>query len=64
MSARVLPTKICPVCQRPFHWRKKWDRVWTEVIYCSHRCRQLKNRHDGQPPGSRQRTAGGEGGGS
>ncbi|MCK0713612.1 DUF2256 domain-containing protein [Chromohalobacter sarecensis] len=21
-----LPTKICPVCQRPFTWRKKWAR--------------------------------------
>ncbi|EGQ7741428.1 DUF2256 domain-containing protein, partial [Vibrio parahaemolyticus] len=19
-----LPTKLCPVCERPFSWRKKW----------------------------------------
>ncbi|MDE3253865.1 MAG: DUF2256 domain-containing protein, partial [Bacteroidota bacterium] len=23
-----LPSKICPVCQRPFSWRKKWEKVW------------------------------------
>jgi len=34
-----LPTKMCPVCKRPFAWRKKWERVWDEVIYCSDRCR-------------------------
>ena len=21
-----LPTKVCPVCERPFTWRKKWER--------------------------------------
>ncbi|WP_170332597.1 DUF2256 domain-containing protein [Ruegeria arenilitoris] len=34
-----LPQKICPVCQRPFEWRKKWGRVWDEVKYCSKKCR-------------------------
>jgi hypothetical protein len=38
-----LPTKICPVCQRPFAWRKKWERVWDEVRYCSDRCRRSKS---------------------
>ncbi|MFC3444012.1 DUF2256 domain-containing protein [Sphingobium rhizovicinum] len=33
------PSKICPVCQRPFSWRKKWARDWDKVIYCSDRCR-------------------------
>ncbi|MFN4951330.1 MAG: DUF2256 domain-containing protein [Flavobacteriales bacterium] len=37
-----LPQKICPVCKRPFSWRKKWERVWEEVIYCSDRCRTNK----------------------
>ncbi|MBQ0738871.1 DUF2256 domain-containing protein [Aquimarina celericrescens] len=23
MKKSELPTKICPVCQRPFSWRKK-----------------------------------------
>ncbi len=35
-----LPTKICPVCSRPFSWRKKWAKDWETVRYCSDRCRQ------------------------
>ncbi|MCG6121395.1 MAG: DUF2256 domain-containing protein [Microvirga sp.] len=35
-----LPTKICPVCSRPFAWRKKWERDWESVRYCSERCRR------------------------
>jgi hypothetical protein len=34
-----LPTKLCPVCNRPFTWRKKWALVWDEVRYCSDACR-------------------------
>ena len=35
-----LPQKTCPVCQRPFTWRKKWEKVWDAVTYCSDRCRR------------------------
>ncbi|WP_299042674.1 DUF2256 domain-containing protein [uncultured Tateyamaria sp.] len=35
-----LPEKTCPVCARPFTWRKKWENVWNEVKYCSDRCRR------------------------
>ena len=35
-----LPQKLCPACQRPFTWRKKWEKVWDEVKYCSDRCRR------------------------
>ena len=35
------PSKVCPVCQRPFEWRKKWARDWDRVIYCSDRCRRV-----------------------
>lgn len=35
-----LPEKICPVCHRPFTWRKKWEKVWDEVRYCSDACRR------------------------
>ena len=38
-----LPTKLCPVCRRPFVWRKKWARVWEEVRYCSERCRRNRS---------------------
>lgn len=34
-----LPTKTCPVCGRPFAWRRKWARDWDQVRYCSDRCR-------------------------
>ncbi|WP_363325853.1 DUF2256 domain-containing protein [Caldilinea sp.] len=37
------PEKICPVCGRPFTWRKKWERCWDEVRYCSERCRRRRN---------------------
>ncbi|UFH57710.1 DUF2256 domain-containing protein [Spirosoma sp. KNUC1025] len=37
-----LPQKICLVCHRPFTWRKKWEKVWEEVKYCSDRCRSQK----------------------
>ncbi|MEY8875014.1 MAG: DUF2256 domain-containing protein [Leptothrix sp. (in: b-proteobacteria)] len=35
-----LPSKTCLHCGRPFAWRKKWERDWAEVRYCSDRCRQ------------------------
>ncbi|MEM1380209.1 MAG: DUF2256 domain-containing protein [Pseudomonadota bacterium] len=35
-----LPQKDCKTCGRPFTWRKKWERVWDEVQYCSDRCRR------------------------
>jgi len=41
------PSKICPVCQRPFSWRKKWADVWEQVIYCSERCRNRKGSASG-----------------
>ncbi|MCY7350736.1 MAG: DUF2256 domain-containing protein [Cytophagaceae bacterium] len=46
-----LPTKICPVCGRPFSWRKKWQTIWEEVKYCSDRCRGDRHRGDGQREG-------------
>ncbi|HWR95427.1 MAG TPA: DUF2256 domain-containing protein [Arenimonas sp.] len=35
-----LPSKPCQRCGRPFAWRKKWQRDWQQVKYCSDRCRQ------------------------
>ncbi|MCS7035242.1 MAG: DUF2256 domain-containing protein [Saprospiraceae bacterium] len=37
-----LPQKVCLACGRPFSWRKKWERCWEEVRYCSDRCRRHK----------------------
>ncbi|MFN4316414.1 MAG: DUF2256 domain-containing protein [Chitinophagaceae bacterium] len=36
------PTKICQQCGLPFQWRKKWERDWDQVLYCSERCRRQK----------------------
>eukprot|EP00956_Cyclotella_meneghiniana_P039271 scaffold168466_cov88-Cyclotella_meneghiniana.AAC.3 len=33
-----LPSKVCVVCNRPFTWRKKWERCWDEVTTCSKSC--------------------------
>lgn len=35
-----LPSKLCARCQLPFTWRKKWERDWEQVKYCSERCRR------------------------
>ena len=35
----TLPQKPCAACGRPFAWRKKWQRCWEQVRYCSDRCR-------------------------
>jgi hypothetical protein len=34
-----LPQKPCLACARPMTWRKKWEKNWDEVKYCSDRCR-------------------------
>lgn len=39
-----LPSKVCPVCDRPFAWRKKWEKCWDDVKYCSERCRRRRNQ--------------------
>ena len=36
--------KICPICEKPFSWRKKWERDWEEVKYCSERCRRNRSK--------------------
>ena len=30
--------KFCKNCERPFEWRKKWERDWKNVKYCSKKC--------------------------
>ena len=39
-----LPTKICLVCERLFTWRKKWERDWENVKYCSKKCQSLSKK--------------------
>ncbi len=33
------PSKTCVVCGREIEWRKKWERDWENVKYCSDKCR-------------------------
>jgi hypothetical protein len=39
-----LPSKTCARCGLPFSWRKKWERGWAQVKYCSERCRRSAGR--------------------
>ncbi|TVQ62699.1 MAG: DUF2256 and DUF3253 domain-containing protein [Phycisphaerales bacterium] len=42
-----LPTKLCASCGRRFAWRKKWERDWDAVRYCSNACKARGiNRED------------------
>ena len=34
--------KICKTCGRAFEWRKKWEKDWDVVKYCSDACRGNK----------------------
>jgi hypothetical protein len=38
----ALPTKPCTACGREITWRKKWERSWDSVKYCSDACRRRK----------------------
>jgi hypothetical protein len=40
-----LPEKICVTCKRPFSWRKKWEKNWEEVKYCSQKCSLNKSKN-------------------
>ncbi|CAB4774425.1 unannotated protein [freshwater metagenome] len=34
--------KVCASCGRTIEWRKKWERDWDQVRYCSDACRRHK----------------------
>ena len=36
------PAKQCAACGREITWRKKWDRDWENVRFCSDACRRNK----------------------
>ncbi|WP_331374898.1 DUF2256 domain-containing protein [Arthrobacter sp. L77] len=36
--------KYCRSCGRRMEWRKKWERTWDTVLYCSDACRARKVR--------------------
>lgn len=36
------PSKTCAACGRTITWRKKWERDWDSVKFCSDACRSNK----------------------
>ena len=42
MSRPPRPEKHCETCGRVFAWRKKWERDWEHVRYCSDACRRTR----------------------
>ncbi len=40
----AVPTKDCAACGRTIEWRKKWERSWDDVRYCSDACRRRRVR--------------------
>jgi hypothetical protein len=39
-----LPEKNCQRCGRPMVWRKRWERCWEQVRFCSEACRRGTQR--------------------
>ena len=39
-NKQALPAKPCLACGRLMSWRKRWERCWDEVKYCSDACRR------------------------
>lgn len=38
----ALPEKTCAACGQPFFWKKKWEKNWDEVKFCSDGCRNAR----------------------
>tara|TARA_B100001287_G_scaffold258878_1_gene245595 strand:- start:257 stop:406 length:150 start_codon:yes stop_codon:yes gene_type:complete len=45
MNKKYLPSKKCIVCKKDFTWRKKWEKNWENVKYCSKRCRGKRSNY-------------------
>lgn len=39
-------SKICLSCGRTIEYRKKWEKDWDQVKYCSDQCKKNKNKFD------------------
>ena len=44
----LVPSKLCATCGRCFAWRKKWERSWDDVRYCSKACKRGLTECDAQ----------------
>ncbi|MEG3110502.1 DUF2256 domain-containing protein [Pantoea sp. T14] len=43
-NKKALPVRYCKCCMKPMTWRKKWERCWDDVQYCSERCRRQRKQ--------------------
>ncbi|CAK6501234.1 hypothetical protein PANPB_00105 (plasmid) [Pantoea sp. Nvir] len=46
-NKQSLPVRYCRHCKKPMTWRKKWEKCWDQVQYCSERCRREAKRGAG-----------------
>jgi hypothetical protein len=40
MTRAAPPDKTCATCGRGIAWRKRWERCWDSIRYCSDGCRR------------------------
>ncbi|MBK0127757.1 DUF2256 domain-containing protein [Pantoea sp. S61] len=45
VNKQNLPVRYCKQCHKPMTWRKKWEKCWEEVQFCSERCRRAARSH-------------------
>ncbi|MFM8558691.1 MAG: DUF2256 domain-containing protein [bacterium] len=50
-NKQALPSKPCAACGRPMTCRKRWERCWDQVRYCSERCRRAARGTRASGPG-------------
>lgn len=46
MPKTVPDPKLCESCGRYFEFRKKWEKDWAQIKYCSDECKKNKNKFD------------------
>jgi len=47
-NKKRLPNKTCVSCKRIMTWRKRWEKNWDEVKYCSEACRKAGRLRAGE----------------
>lgn len=53
-----LPSKICVICNRPYSWRKKWEKCWEDVTTCSKSCNRKRRQGLAEQRGNAAGTTG------
>lgn len=38
--------KVCESCGREIEPRKKWEKMWDQIKFCSERCRRSRKTHN------------------